>query len=90
MAADELTPRARVLLEAVEREVRARAEGLGTAPAEPVRPLRLDETLLAALEQAVGGATRAETAERLDLPVVHDALDAVYGDGSPPDARLSG
>ena len=58
------------------------------APAEPVRPLRLDETLLAALEQAVAGASRAETAERLGLPVVDDALDAVYGEGSPPDARL--
>ena len=89
MAASDLSPRARALLDAVEREVRTRAAGLGEGEA-PVRPLRLDTTLLAALEHAIGGATRAEAAERLRLPPVHDALDAVYGDGSPSSARLSG
>ena len=88
MATGELTPRARALLEAVEREVEARASG-PAAPSEPVRPLRLDETLLAALEVAVRGANRAEAAERLGLPAGHEALDAVYGDGSSPSARLS-
>ena len=88
MATGELSPRARALLDAVEREVRARAAGL-SLPSEPVRPLHLDETLLAVLEEAVRGTSRADAAERLGLPAGHDALDAVYGDGSSPSSRLS-
>lgn len=97
MAGDALTPRARILLDAVEREVRARAaamaeggEAAGPDPSLP--PLRLDGVLLAALELAAAGVDRAEIGRRLREHLRVDdpepALDAVFGTGSPPDARL--
>jgi len=79
-----LSPRARAILEAVEREVQARHR---QAPEEPARPLRVDPALLAALELAVAGASRDEVRARLEI--AEDALDAVFGDGSPPQARLT-
>ena len=94
MAGDSLTPRARILLEAVEREVRARTATMAGAP-EPeagLPPLRLDGVLLAALELAAAGVDRAEVGRRLREHLRVDdpepALDAVFGTGSPPDARL--
>ena len=89
---DELTQRARALLEAIEREVERR----GAMPAEPFpraeRPLRADATLLAAVELGVAGLTRDEAERRMreELAVEDPGrmLDAVFGEGSPPDARL--
>lgn len=78
-----LSPRARAILAAVEREVQARRH----TPEEPARPLRVDPPLLAALELAVAGASRDEVRARLEI--AEDALDAVFGDGSPPQARLT-
>ena len=89
---DELTHRARALLEAIEREVeRGRA-----LPAEPspraTRPLRADALLLAAVELGVAGLSREEVERRMrdDLAVDDPGrmLDAVFGEGSPPQARL--
>ena len=77
-----LSPRARAILEAVEREIAAR-----TPPPPPSRGLRLDSTLVTALELAVGGASRAEVGA--SLRVGEAVLDAVFGDGTPPHARLS-
>jgi hypothetical protein len=92
VAGDALTPRARVLLEAVEREVQARETALAGAPEPPVQPLRLDGALLAALELAAAGIHRAEVGWRLRAHLriadPEPALDAVFGTGSPPDARL--
>ena len=81
-----LSPRARAILAAVEREIAERAEAANPR-VEPARPLRIDTTLLSALELAVAGATRDEVRDALTIS--DDALDAVFGDGSPPTARLT-
>ena len=80
----DLSPRARSILAAVEREIAARQ---AAPPAPPDRPLRIDPSLLTALELAVGGASRDEVASALGVPSV--TLDAVFGDGSGGSARLS-
>jgi hypothetical protein len=82
-----LSPRARAILVAVEREIAERQAAAAPREPEPVRPLRIDTTLLTALELAVAGATRADV--RSALNISDDALDAVFGDGSPPEARLT-
>ena len=90
---DELSRRARALLEAIEREVDERGRAL---PAEPSPraplPLRPDATLLAAVELGVAGLSREEVERRMrdDLAVEDPGrmLDAVFGEGSPPQARL--
>ena len=78
-----LSPRARAILEAVEREVEALKQG--RLPARE-QPLRADRTLLTALELAVSGASRDDV--RAQLTIRDDVLDAVFGDGSPPQMRL--
>ena len=78
-----ISPRARAILAAVEREVAARHE---RSPEPPPRPLRIDVTLVTALELAVAGHSREEV--RAAMTISEDALDAVFGDGSPPQARL--
>ena len=92
MAEDALTPRARVLLEAVEREVRARTRAMTAEPAPEGPPLRLDGALLAALELGAAGIERNEVGRRLRehlrIEDPEPALDAVFGTGSPPEARL--
>ena len=80
----ELSPRARAILDAVEKEIEGRRFH---PPARPPAPLRIDETLLGALELAVAGCSREEVAARLECPPL--VLDAVFGDGTPPDARLT-
>ena len=94
---DELTPRARVLLDAVEREAEARRRRLAAAadaggPDAADRPdVRVDAVLLAALELGVAGLERSEVADRLraEQGVAPDKLlDAVFGTGSPPRTRL--
>jgi hypothetical protein len=82
-----LSPRARAILAAVEREIAERAAASSPRADDPVRPLRIDVALLSALELAVAGATRSEVRDA--LAVSDDALDAVFGDGTPPQARLS-
>lgn len=82
-----LSPRARAILAAVEREIAERQAASAPREPEPVRSLRIDTTLLTALELAVAGATRADV--RAALRIADDALDAVFGDGTPPEARLS-
>ncbi len=97
----ELTPRARTILEAVEREVAARLEELeedvaAVAPRRVVPPAPAAvppaPELLAALELGVAGVPRDQVAERLSAE--HGAadpepvLDAVFGAGSPPRTRL--
>ena len=90
---DEVTKRACALLQAIEREVEARR----TQPAAPSplaeRPLRPDATLLAAIELGVSGHTREDVDRRMraDHGVEDPArmLDAIFGEGSPPDARLT-
>jgi hypothetical protein len=84
MTDEQLSPRARAILAAVEREIEERRRG---APVAPVRPLRIDAELLSALELAVAGLSREEVRTR--LAVRDHVLDAVYGDGSPGSARLS-
>ena len=76
-----LSPRARAILEAVEQEIAARTSA---EPPPPVVPLRLDTTLLSALELAVGGHSRDEVRAALGVP--EHVLDAVFGDGG---VRLS-
>jgi hypothetical protein len=86
MSGPELSPRAQAILAAVEREIeelRRRTE----RPPEPVVALRIDTTLLAALELAVAGLSRDEVRSRIAIDDA--ALDAVFGEGSPPEARLS-
>ncbi len=97
---DELTPRARVLLDAVEREAEARRRALA-APTDTGAD-RTDRTgrtdvhvnavLLAALELGVAGLERSEVADRLrseqGISAPDPLLDAVFGTGSPPRARL--
>ena len=88
-----LTPRARVILAAVEREVSARLDEIERdadvivprrlAPAERARP-----ELLLALELGVSGLSREEVRASLDVPDPEPVLDAVFGTGSPPRARL--
>jgi hypothetical protein len=85
MTGPELSPRAREILSAVEREVEERRRS--SAPPPPVAPLRLDATLVSALELAVSGLSRAEVLA--GLGVGEDVLDAVFGEGSPPDTRLT-
>lgn len=81
--AAELGPRARTLLDAIEQEVAARERGLSTVvpPDPPLAPLRLDATLLAALELAVAGRSRAQIAHELHLPPDARLLDDVFGAG---------
>ena len=86
-----LTPRARAILTAVEREVAARLGDLerdaaSVAPRRVVPFERARPELLAALELGVAGLSRAEVARRLG--VGEPVLDAVFGPGSPPRARL--
>ena len=90
---DPLTPRARAILAAVESEIHARLEELGgdmpsVAPRR-VAPLeRPGPDLLTALELGVAGLSREEVAASLDLADPEPVLDAVFGAGSPPGARL--
>ena len=92
-----LTPRAQALLAAVEREVAARLSELEheAGPAVPQRAPRFARTarptseLLLALELGVAGLSRAEVAARLGSADADPALDAVFGDGSAPGARLA-
>ena len=91
--ASPLTPRARAILVAVEREVSARlseleAEAASVAPrrAGPVDPPRPE--LLLALELGVAGLSRAQVAAELRVPDPDPVLDAVFGPGSPAGARL--
>ena len=89
---DEISQRARVLLDAIERETARRS----TMPSEPspraARPLRADATLLAAVELGVSGLSREEVERRMrDEHAVEDPgrlLDAVFGEGTGSDARL--
>jgi hypothetical protein len=86
-----LTPRARAILSAVEREVSARLAELESDAGEvaPRRALRLERAepeLLDALTLGVAGRSRAEVAEALN--VADPVLDAVFGPGSGPAARL--
>lgn len=90
---DELTPRARMILDAVEREAEARRRRLASVPAGRERGgVRVDSALLAALELGVAGLERSEVAERLCAQQGVDdpdaLLDAVFGSGSEPRARL--
>ena len=86
-----LTPRARAILAAVEREVSARLAELESdagfvAPRRVVRFDRAQPELLEALELGVAGRSRGEVAAKLGVdPAV---LDAVFGPGSGPGARL--
>ena len=91
--AEPLTPRARAILTAVEREVSARLEELErdaatVAPRRVVPIARPAPELLVALELGVAGLSRQEVAARIDVPDPDPVLDAVFGHGSPPDARL--
>ena len=93
MAGGHLSPRARALLEAVEREVSARLEQLeqDVAPVAPrriVHPARPAPELLTALELGVAGRSREEVARELAVADPEPVLDAVFGPGSSPRARL--
>lgn len=68
----------------MEREVEARRRGV---PAPPSPQTGVDTTLLTALELAVAGLSREEI--RGELGNGAEALDAVFGPGSPPQARLT-
>jgi hypothetical protein len=94
-----LTPRARTILEAVEREVAARLAELesetGTVPPRrsPRFPRSIHSTrpspeLLVALELAVAGLAREEVAAELGVDDGAAVLDAVFGPGSAPRTRL--
>jgi hypothetical protein len=93
LVTDPLTPRARAILAAVEREVSARIDTLG-GDAPGVAPRRADPfsrpepELLLALELGVAGLTRAEVAAELRMPDPEPVLDAVFGRGSASGARL--
>ena len=80
-----LSPRARAILAAVEREIEDLRRH--ARPPAPVRPLRIDAELLSALELGVAGLSRDEV--RAQLEVGEHVLDAVFGDGTPGSARLS-
>ena len=92
-----LTPRARAILAAVEREVSARLEEIereaAAIPPRRLAPaprrLRADAQLLMAIELGVAGWSRAEVAEELGLDEGAVLLDDVFGSGSPPRARLA-
>ena len=93
MADGGLTPRARAILQAVEREVCARLEELerdaATVPPRRVVPIaRAAPELLLALELGVAGLSRAEVAAELRLPDPEPVLDAVFGRGTACSARL--
>jgi hypothetical protein len=88
-----LSPRARAILEAVEREVSARLEELErdvayVAPRRIAPAARPAPELLAALELGVAGLTREEVGASLGVRDPAPILDAVFGAGSPPRARL--
>ena len=88
-----LSPRARALLVAVEREVSARLEQLerdaGDVPPQRAVPLvRPAPELLAALELGAAGRSREEVGRALGVPDPGAVLDAVFGAGSAPGARL--
>lgn len=88
-----LTPRARAILAAVEREVSARLEDIERdagqiAPRRVVPVERARPELLLALELGVAGLSREEVAASLDVDDPGPVLDAVFGTGSPPRARL--
>lgn len=87
-----LTPRARALLAAVEREVSARLAELerdaGSVAPRRAGPARAEPELLLALELGVAGLSRDEVAARLRAADPEAVLDAVFGPGTPPDARL--
>jgi hypothetical protein len=93
LVATPLTPRARAILAAVEREVSARLSDLETevASVAPVRaePLaRPGPELLLALELGVAGLSRAEVAAELRVLDPEPVLDAVFGRGTARGARL--
>ncbi|HEX8122889.1 MAG TPA: hypothetical protein VF549_16680 [Solirubrobacteraceae bacterium] len=94
MAADSgLSPRARAILEAVEREVSARlleleADAASVAPRRIVPFARPAPELLTALELGVAGLSREEVGASLGVADPAPILDAVFGPGSPPRARL--
>ncbi|HEV2814299.1 MAG TPA: hypothetical protein VGW10_13675 [Solirubrobacteraceae bacterium] len=88
-----LSPRARAILAAVEREVCVRLEELerdaaAVAPRRIVSFARPAPELLTALELGVAGRSREEVAAELAVPDPDPILDAVFGAGSPPRARL--
>ena len=88
-----LTPRARAILAAVEREVSARLgelerDAAEVAPQRIVPLARPGPELLLALELAVAGASRAEVAAELRTVSPEPVLDAVFGRGAPSAARL--
>jgi hypothetical protein len=90
---EELTQRARTLLDAIEREVEERRRAMPVAPSpQAQRPLRADALLLAAVELSVAGLTREEVERRLREELAAEdperMLDAVFGEGSPRQARL--
>ena len=82
----DLTPRAREILACVERAAEERRREL-LAPR-----LRVDEALLTAVELGVAGLSREEVERRMREELAADdpgrMLDAVFGEGSPPQARL--
>lgn len=89
-----LSPRAQAILAAVEREVAVRLSELeqevaATTTRRFARVARPTAELLLALELGVAGLSRAEVAERLDCEDPEPVLDAVFGNGSAPGARLS-
>ncbi len=89
-----LTPRARAILAAVEREVSARLAELerdagSVAPRRLPAPARASPELLLALELGVAGLSRDEVALRLAVADPEPVLDAVFGPGTPPGARLA-
>ena len=94
---DALTPRARAILAAVEREVSARLDEIeheagAVAPRRITSsrtPMRAGPELLAALEMGVAGMSRGEVAEKLGVDHAAVLLDAVFGAGSPPVTRLA-
>ncbi len=86
-----LTPRARAILSAVEREVSARlaeleGDAAEIAPRRGARFERAEPALLDALTLGVAGRSRGEVAAALG--VADPVLDAVFGAGSGPAARL--
>ncbi len=93
-AGGSLSPRARAILAAVEREVSERLGELEqdaalVAPRRVVGLTRAEPELLTALELGVAGLSRDEVAGRLGVAGDDPVLDAVFGAGSPPGARLS-
>ena len=89
---DEITQRARALLDAIERAADDRRARPGSPSPLATNPLRADATLLTAVELGVAGHTRGEVERWMrDEHGVDDAqrmLDAVFGAGSGPQTRL--